>query len=386
MKKTTLFKQQLQWKHPRTSELSRLDSDPNEDTVTRKVIEKLISEMLDQCVVEEDFTNVGDSEEKLDDNQKADQVNVAPNNSDRRDILGPMADVTPTEDNSVGSEVKSKELTDIDSEYDKFDNNTTFEEVQKCKADGHFSPHSRDEYAEDCARVNSPDKSMRNIKTGGCAEHLPNAVTSKVTDLILEEQSQDEESYAEIEGNKSVTQCTAASEVVVENSKVSVVFNSSIPCEEATAVLNDDIIGNIVNGEDDIVPSDKSFSSNEECNTTSKCKFVPMPNSESNMVVEDLVLPSDDTTFSSGDCARSWEETEAINDEEDGVNLLVEFDAELGIISVDSHASSKNENAASVSGLCESNVITTREEVIDESHKASIDVPQTTPHCHLYFL
>ena len=185
---------------------------------------------------------------------------------------------------------------------------------------------------------------------------------------------------AEIEGSVSVTQCTAASGVVVENAKVSVVFNSTIPCEEATAVLNDDIIGNVVNEEDDPVPSDKSFSSNEECNTTSICKLAPIPNSGSTIIVED-------TTFSGGECGRSWEDTETMNGEEDEVNLLVEFDAELGIISIDSHANSKNENSVSVSSLCESNVITTSEEVTDESHEANIDVPQTTtPHCHLYFL
>ena len=81
-------------KTPRTSELNGLDSDPNEDTVTRKVIEKLISEMLDQCVDEEDFTNVDDSEEKLNDAQTADQVNVVPSNSDRRVVPRAVTDVT----------------------------------------------------------------------------------------------------------------------------------------------------------------------------------------------------------------------------------------------------------------------------------------------------
>ena len=111
---------------PRTSELGGLDSDPNEDTVTRKVIEKLVSEMLDQCVDEEDFTNVDDNEEKLNDDQTADQENVARSNSDRHEVPGAVADVTSTEDNSVGNEVESIQLTDLDSECDMFNDNANF--------------------------------------------------------------------------------------------------------------------------------------------------------------------------------------------------------------------------------------------------------------------
>ena len=65
-------------------------------------------------------------------------------------------------------------------------------EFKSAKTDGHFPPHSHDASTEDYARVHSPDNS--NIKTSGCTEQLPNAMTSKVTDLVLKEQSQVEES------------------------------------------------------------------------------------------------------------------------------------------------------------------------------------------------
>ena len=371
-----------------TPESSRLDSDPSEDdTVAGKVIEKLMSEMLDQCVDEADLTDVasvfsvvvpvGDSEEKLKDDRTVDQERVAPCNGDGPGVPGTPAEVTRTEGNSEGNGTETKELTDLDSECDMFEDSPDFEEeVHRDNTDGHFLLHSGDASAEDSAGVPS-----------GCAEQMPNDMTSNVTGLVLQEQSQI--SYAEIEDSVNVMQCTTAPPgVVVESGRVSVVFNSSIPCEEATAVLNDDINESIVNGEDDILPNDKSFSSNEECNTVSKCKSVPMPNSESAMMDKDLVLPSEEITFSSGECVGSWEDGETLDGAEDDVNLLVEFDAELGIISIDSRANSrKNEPEVSVSSLCESHEITTAvDEVTGESSEASIDVPQAAPHCHLYFL
>ena len=385
-----------------TPESRRLDSDPSEDdTVTSKVIEKLMSEMLDQCVGEADFKDVasvfsvvapvGDSEEKLNDDRTVDQGYVSPSNGDgpgvpgtqvevgdASGVPGTLAEVTSTEGNSKGNGTETKELTDLDSECDMFEDNTDFEEeVHRDNTDGHFFLHSGDASAEDSAGVPS-----------GYAEQMPNDMTSNVTGLVL--QAQNQTSYAEIEGsvNVNVMQCTTAPPgVVVESGKVSVVFNSSIPCEEATAVLNDDINGSIVNGEDDILLDDKSFSSNEVCNTVSKCKSVPMPNSESTMIDKGLVLPSEDITFSGGECVGSWENGETLDGAEDDVNLLVEFDAELGIISIDSRSNSrKNEPEVSVSSLCESHEITTAEEVTGESREASIDVPHTAPHCHLYFL
>ena len=385
-----------------TPESSMLDSDPSEDdTVTSKVIEKLMSEMLDQCVEEADLTDVasvcsmvvpvGDSEEKLNDERTVDQGRVAPCNGEGLGVPGTLAEVASTKGNSEGNGTETKELTDLDSGCDMFEDNTDFEEkVHRDNTDGHFSLHSGDASAEDSAGVPS-----------GCAEQMPNDMTSNVTGLVLQEQSQI--SYAEIEDSVNVMQCTTAPPgVVVESGRVSVVFNSSIPCEEATAVLNDDINESIVNGEDDILPNDKSFSSNEECNTVSKCKSVPMPNSESTMMDKDLVLPSEEITFSSGECVGSWEDGETLDGAEDDVNLLVEYDAELGIISIDSRSSRKNEPEVSVdsransrknepevsvSSLCGSNEITaTAEEVTGESSEASIDVPQAAPHCHLYFL
>ena len=393
---------------PGKPESCRLDSDPSEDAVTSKVIEKLMSEMLDQCVDEADLTDVasvfsvvapvGDSKEKLKDERTVDQGRVAPCNGDRPGVprtpaevsdgpgvAGTLAEVASTEGNGT----ETKELTDLDSECDMFGDNPDFEEeVHRDNTDGHFFLHSGDASAEDYARVPSPSNSIRNSKASACAEQMPNVVTSNVTGLVLQEQTQT--SYAEIEGSVGVMQYTTAPPgVVVEGGKVSVVFNSSIPCEEATAVLNDDINGSIVNGEDDILPNDKSFSSHEECNTVSKCKFVPMPNSESTMIDKGLVLPSEDITFSGGECVGSWEDGETLDGDEDDVNLLVEYDAELGIISIDSRVNSrKNEPEVSVSSLCENNEITTTatEEVTGESSEASIDVPQTAPHCHLYFL
>ena len=382
---------------PGKPESCRLDSDPCEDAVASKVIEKLMSEMLDQCVDEADLTDVAsvfsvvvpvdDSEEKLNDERTVDQGRVAPCSGDGPGVPGTLAEVASTEGNIEGNRTETKELTDLDSECDMFEDSPDFEEVHRDNTDGHIFLHSSDASAEDCARVPSPGNSIRNSKASGCAEQMPNAVPSNVTGLVLQEQSQI--SYAEIEGSVNVMQCTAAPPgVVVESGKVSVVFNSSIPCEEATAVLNDDINGSIVNGEDDdILPNDKSFSSNEECNTVSKCKSVPMPNSESTMMDKDLVLPSEDITFSGGECVGSWEDGETLDGAEDDVNLLVEFDAELGIISIDSRANSrKNEPEVSVSSLCESHEIATAEEVTGESSEASIDVPQAAPHCHLYFL
>ena len=373
-----------------TPESSRLDSDPSEDdTVTSKVIEKLMSEMLDQCVDEADLTDVasvfsvvvpvGDSEEKLKDERTVDQGRVAPCNGDGLGVPGTLAEVASTKGNSEGNGTETKELTDLDSECDMFEDSPDFEEVHRNNTDGHFLLHSGDASAEDSAGVPS-----------GCAEQMPNDMTSNVTGLVLQEQSQI--SYAEIAGSVNVMQCTTAPPgVVVESGKVSVVFNSSIPCEEATAVLNDDIHGSIVNGEDDdTLPSDKSFSSYEECNTVSKCKSVPMPNSESTMIDKDLVLPSEDITLSSGECVGSWEDVETLDGAEDDVNLLVEYDAELGIISIDSCPanSRRNEPEVSVSSLRESSEITTSTatELPGESSEASIDVPQTAPHCHLYFL
>ena len=383
-----------------TPESSRLDSDPSEDdTVTSKVIEKLMSEMLDQCFDEADLTDVasvlsvvvpvGDSEEKLNDEQTVDQGRVASGNGDDGPgVPGTPAEVASTEGNSEGNGTETKELTDLDSECDMFEDSPDFEEVHGDNTDGHLFLHSGDASAEDYARVPSPGNSIRNSKASACAEQMPNVVPSTVSGLVLKEHSQIKESYAEFEDSVNVMQCTTAPPgVVVESAKVSVVFNSSIPCEEATAVLNDDINGIIVNGEDDILPNDKSFSSNEECNTMSKCKSVPMPNSESTMMDKDLVLPSEDITFSGGECVGSWEDGETLDGAEDDVNLLVEFDAELSIISIDSRANSrKNEPEVSVSSLCESHEIATAEEVTGESSEASIDVPQAAPHCHLYFL
>ena len=363
-----------------TSELGVVDSNLKEDTVARKVIEKLMSEMLDQCVDEADFTN------ELDDDRTADQMNVVPSNPDRCAVPGVVMDVTSGKDNSKGNEIESKELTDLDSECDMFDDNSDLGEVHRDNTDGQIFQHPSDASAEHCATHDSPVYSSRNMNASRCAEQMPNTVMSIATALGLKEHSQIEESYAETEGSGGIAQCITTSGVGVENDKVSVVFNSSIPCEEATAVLNDDINESIVNGDDDTVPNDKSLSSNEECNNMSKCKIVQLPNSENTMIYEDQVLPSEVRTFSDGECARSTKDMENMDREDDDVNLLVEFDAELGIISIDSLAISKNENKMPQANLCDSNEITkTQEEVTGESVKASIDASQTISHCHLYF-
>ena len=299
----------------------------------RKSFEELISEMLDHCTNEASVVCVKSKIKKTGHEKTAGQR------------ISDCQKVTQAEEGETSTQYKEAinqiEYPELDSESDFIDDN--FEKT--CGV------------VKDSLAKCDQESSTSSVTIAKSGKPVSLAAKEDLSPCI-----------------ENVSALQPAVETVVANENVSVVYNfegtSSIPCEEATAVRNADI--DYVSGYNGASSNDKRTEINEQSKASPKCKNTLVPNDES------VKLPDEGLPVSK---ACSFEET--ADDEE--VTIFIEFDAEEGVISIDSNAEACGKNGSEISSL---GMLTSKEGVGEEkfSEPESIDVMQNTPHCHLYFL